>query len=621
MTNAHTTQEDALQQSRRKSATALAIGACAMVPLSTISAWLAGNSVLGVTLGAICFALASAAGARNNTVSGRILVAFGLIGQAICITAALSGHPWQLDAHMLFFALLAACMVLSEPVVILSAAAVIAVHHLGLSVAMPALVYPSSDLATNLQRTAVHGIIVVAEAAVLWSALKTRLRAHEASIAAHATISASEAEAREAVARAEKEKTKSAAALEAAKQANQAAEEARKSAEAETARAIEADQNARAQEAAERENLSKIEAEQHLVVDTLRDALGQLARGNLSHSIEDSFPPAYEELRHTYNTARDGLERAMALVSQNAQTIATDVITIEQAADSLAKRTESQAATLEETSAAISQIADNSKDAAGSARDATGAVDAAKSKTGDSTVVVNNAIAAMSEIEASSGQISKIVQLIEDIAFQTNLLALNAGVEAARAGEAGRGFSVVASEVRELARRSSEAAREIGGLIAESGRHVASGVSLVQDTGTALTEIQTAVQAIADHVSVIAQSAEEQAVGISETNDAIQQLESVTQQNAAMFEETNAVTQSLAHQADQLAKAMDGFRLASTPARAIADTSRARASTASLSSSSTDNASSRAAVATGAIATGNLAEDTSAFEDDGWEHF
>ncbi|MGA9435968.1 MAG: methyl-accepting chemotaxis protein [Roseobacter sp.] len=565
MTQAPDVTLDTLEESRRNAARALAIGTCFMVPLSPLSAWLAGNAILAMSAAAMIFAAFAILGARMQNTSGRVLVAFGLIGQAICITAALAGHPWQLDAHMLFFALIAACMVMSEPIVIISAAAVIALHHLGLSIAIPLLVYPSSDFMSNIQRTAVHGVIVVTEAAVLWSALINRVRTHQESLTAHATIQASEAEARAAVAVAEDEKNKTTDALEAAEEAKRQALDARTTAEAETAKALEADQNARALEAKEREKLSKIEAEQQLVVDTLREALAGLSRGDLSRSIDAEFPKSYEELRNTYNTARDGLERAMALVSENAQTISADVATIEQAADSLAKRTEAQAATLEETSAAISQIADNSKDSAESARNANGAVDAAKSKTSSSTKIVANAISAMSEIEASSGHISNIVQLIEDIAFQTNLLALNAGVEAARAGEAGRGFSVVASEVRELARRSSEAAREIAALIEASGRHVESGVTLVKETGEALTQIEGAVETISNYVTVITQSAEEQAVGISETNDAIQQLESVTQQNAAMFEETNAVTQSLARQADQLAKAMEAFQLTPQP--------------------------------------------------------
>ena len=167
----------------------------------------------------------------------------------------------------------------------------------------------------------------------------------------------------------------------------------------------------------------------------------------------------------------------------------------------------------------------------------------------------------MSEIEQSSLRISKIIGVIDEIAFQTNLLALNAGVEAARAGDAGRGFAVVASEVRALAQRSSDAAREIGGLIAESGTHVKRGVSLVARTGDALRQIVNSVGDISEHVAEIAASSKEQSVGLNEVNIAIGQLDQATQRNAAMFEQTDAASRSLAQQTDALNDAITRFEV------------------------------------------------------------
>jgi methyl-accepting chemotaxis protein len=174
--------------------------------------------------------------------------------------------------------------------------------------------------------------------------------------------------------------------------------------------------------------------------------------------------------------------------------------------------------------------------------------------------VVQNAVAAMTEIEKSSEHISQIVGVIEDIAFQTNLLALNAGVEAARAGDAGKGFAVVASEVRALAQRSSEAAKEIKTLIRGSSQQVERGVDLVGKAGDALKHIVQRVAHISNLMSEMATGAAEQATGLNEINIGVTQLDQVTQQNAAMVEQATAASHNLNKDAERLTMLMERFR-------------------------------------------------------------
>jgi len=170
----------------------------------------------------------------------------------------------------------------------------------------------------------------------------------------------------------------------------------------------------------------------------------------------------------------------------------------------------------------------------------------------------------MAAIEQSSAQISQIIGVIDEIAFQTNLLALNAGVEAARAGDAGKGFAVVASEVRALAQRSADAAKEIKALISSSSREVGSGVELVGRTQKALEAIVGQVGEISRIVGDIAASAQEQATGLAQVNTAVNQMDQMTQQNAAMVEESTAASRGLAHEAEELARLMAGFRIGET---------------------------------------------------------
>ncbi|NWG53523.1 MAG: PAS domain S-box protein [Hydrogenophilaceae bacterium] len=315
---------------------------------------------------------------------------------------------------------------------------------------------------------------------------------------------------------------------------------------------------------AEAERAARAE-EQAQVVRGLASGLKSLADGDLTDRIADPFPGEYEQLRADFNSAMEALQGAMQTIVVNAGGIRSGAGEISQAADDLSKRTEQQAASLEETAAALDEITATVRKTAEGATQANSVVSGARSDAEASGQVVKETVAAMSEIEKSAKQISQIIGVIDEIAFQTNLLALNAGVEAARAGDAGRGFAVVASEVRALAQRSSEAAKEIKGLISTSSQHVETGVELVGEAGKALQQIVTKVGEINALVSEIAASAQEQATGLAQVNTAINQMDQVTQQNAAMVEQSTAASHSLTQEAEELMRLISRFQTGDAP--------------------------------------------------------
>ncbi|MBF2714959.1 HAMP domain-containing methyl-accepting chemotaxis protein [Agrobacterium vitis] len=327
-------------------------------------------------------------------------------------------------------------------------------------------------------------------------------------------------------------------------------------AEAEASRGL--SEKERAERDAQR---AKDAADTKFAVDALAEGLTRLADGDVSYRIAVPFVAGLDGLRSNFNSSVQKLQQALVTVRQNARGIDAGANEIRSAADDLSHRTEQQAASVEETAAALEQITTTVKDSTRRAEEAGILVSKTRDGAERSGDVVRKAVAAMQEIERSSGEISNIIGVIDEIAFQTNLLALNAGVEAARAGEAGKGFAVVAQEVRELAQRSANAAKDIKGLIVSSGQQVQAGVQLVAETGSSLETIVGEVQEINRHVTAIVEAAREQSVGLQEINTAVNTMDQGTQQNAAMVEQTTAASHSLAKEAATLSDLLSRFKL------------------------------------------------------------
>jgi methyl-accepting chemotaxis protein len=308
-----------------------------------------------------------------------------------------------------------------------------------------------------------------------------------------------------------------------------------------------------------------VTATQSLVITTEKvvaeandgDMTGRLPTAGLDGTLK--------KLADSINTLLDSISGVLERVQGATASMQTATSDIAQGNNNLSQRTQEQSSALEETASSLEEMTGSVKQNANNATQANQLAASARAAAEKGGAVVEAAIGAMGAITDSSKKVADIIGVIEQLAFQTNMLALNAAVEAARAGDQGRGFAVVAAEVRNLAQRSSGAAKEIKVLLQTSADRVTQGSTLVNDSGVALKDIVLGVKKVSDIIGEINVASDEQANGIGQINQAVMSMDKMTQQNAALVEEAATAADSLSEQARAMAELVGFYKLKSAP--------------------------------------------------------
>ncbi len=286
-----------------------------------------------------------------------------------------------------------------------------------------------------------------------------------------------------------------------------------------------------------------------------------IADGDLSIDVDintkdeiGDLAKAFKRMTGNLNEVLSGINAASEQVSMGARELSDSSVSLSQGASE-------QASSIEELTASLEQISSQTKLNAQNASQANKLAGAAQMNAAQGNEQMKDMLKAMDDINVSSANISKIIKVIDDIAFQTNILALNAAVEAARAGQHGKGFAVVAEEVRNLAAKSASAAKETTEMIEGSIKKVEAGTKLATHTAEALDKIVDGVAQAASLVNQIDVASNEQATGLAQINQAVMQVSQVVQANSSVSEQSAAASKELAGQAEMMRGSVSKFRL------------------------------------------------------------
>ncbi|MFM2065334.1 MAG: hypothetical protein RLZZ584_243 [Pseudomonadota bacterium] len=286
----------------------------------------------------------------------------------------------------------------------------------------------------------------------------------------------------------------------------------------------------------------------------------RISHGDLTHAVPVR-EPQHESVAVALASMRDTLLAVVGRVRGSAESVASASAQIAHGNQDLSARTDTQASAVQQTTATMDELGKAVQHTTDHAARARALAASAAQVAQQGGTVVRQVVDTMAGISASSRQIGEIIGVIDGIAFQTNLLALNAAVEAARAGELGRGFAIVAGEVRTLAQRSATAAREIRQLITHSTGQVDSGSAVAGRAGETMDEVVRSIQQVSDIVSEISAATHEQSQGVAQIGVAMSHIDGSTQQNSALVEQGAAAAESLRQQARELVELVAMFRL------------------------------------------------------------
>jgi methyl-accepting chemotaxis protein len=291
------------------------------------------------------------------------------------------------------------------------------------------------------------------------------------------------------------------------------------------------------------------------------NAADEISQGVLDIELNIKSNNEIGMLSDTFTRMADKLRGLIGQVSESSDKVATASKEIAASSLALSKESVEQAATVQELSSSSMEVLSMTQSNAENAKNASKLSEQVKDKCNEGNDKMKELLDAMNGINDSSKKISKIIKVIDDIAFQTNILSLNAAVEAAQAGQYGKGFAVVAENVKQLAQKSAKAAKEIAAMIEESVANSNSGTEMANETASILADIFVNINQVHTMISEISSSSAEQSSGISQINSGIERIAGILQSNSSMAEESSASSAKLSDEVDLMKQQVSTFKL------------------------------------------------------------